>query len=712
MSSAVLPTSVLKYNNRKRNFFIVFTSLILLVVSVFAYRYFSGSTKESTKFDFERMTNEMVAKLENKIATTINVLYDLRSEVSEPDYSSQEWHNFLMLSDIDIRYPNEYSVAYAERVPKGLLTSFENNLKEQEKNGTEYKSYFVFPKSENSEHYPIKYLHTNDKDISILLGFDLGYAPEISDALRQAIDADEPKISEKVSLSSIVPSSNQEGYFLILPAYSMTKIKDLPLSERRKYVAGMVVAWINPRIITKDISSPTIGYEVLDGDKKILTSSNFVSDKNSIVLKKEIKLLNKTFGVNFYTTSGFEVSSFEKYLPVYVLVIALLLNLMWYITVYLILSSRGKAINLAKEATSDLVKFKQAVDGVSDHVVITNTSGVIIYANRAAEKTTGYSDEEMIGRTPSIWGKQMSKEYYEAFWKTIKTDKKPYTGQLTNRRKTGELYEVEISVSPILDEAGNVEYFVGIERDITKQKALERMKTEFISLASHQLRTPLSAVKWFGKMLSDGDAGKLSPLQAEYMNKINDSNEREIKLVNSLLNVSRIESGRILVDPKPTDIKTLVNAVVNEVRVSGSGTKKEITWDVDQGVPEMTLDADLIRHVYMNLLTNAVRYTGDEGKIELKVMVRAGELVSEVKDNGIGIPPEEQSRVFEKFFRASNATKKETDGNGLGLYLAKTIVESSGGKMGFITKEGEGTTFWFTLPLVGMQKKSGELTMV
>lgn len=702
----------LEGKNRKRVFYIVLTSVILTVVSMVTWVYFKRFSEESRKFEYERETDGIVSMMKTKVTATVNLLYDLRAIVSDERLISNKWNDFLLAADLEARFPGMYSVGYAQMVNKDLLEKFETDVKRDEKNNPEYDNYFVFPKSENKYYYPLKYLHTSDKDISVLLGFDLGYASEINTALAQAVETGGPKMSERMNLGEVIPDSKQSGYLVLLPVYSMNAVNELPPSERKRYLMGLVGAWLSPMRMMANINLNEYQFKVFDGDKMIFSSGNNPPPQNALSTRKEMKLLNKVFYVDFVSTNEFRVNWLQDNLASVALIIVVVINGMWYVTVYQILSSRGRAIKMAREATSDLTKFKQAVDGVSDHVIITNPGGVIVYANKAAEKITGYSVEEMIGRTPSMWGKQMPKEYYENFWKTIKVEKKPYTGQLTNRRKTGEFYDAEVSISPILGEDGEIQYFVGIERDITKQKAVEKMKTEFISLASHQLRTPLSAVKWFGKMLADGDAGVLNPLQVEYVNRITESNEREIKLVNALLNVSRIESGRIVVEPKPTSIKTLVEAVITEVRVSAAGANKEITWEVDDQVPEMNIDPDLIRHVYLNLLTNAVRYTGDDGKINLRVSARAGELVSEVRDNGIGIPYEEQGRLFEKFFRASNATKKETDGNGLGLFLAKAVVESSGGKIGFESKEGVGTTFWFTLPLTGMKKKRGELSMI
>lgn len=174
---------------------------------------------------------------------------------------------------------------------------------------------------------------------------------------------------------------------------------------------------------------------------------------------------------------------------------------------------------------------------------------------------------------------------------------------------------------------------------------------------------------------------------------------REIRLVNSLLNVSRIESGKITIDPKQTNLNKLIESLIIDFKVELENTNKKLRVIVDKKIPLEVVDEDLIRHVYSNFISNAIRYTKKDGRIVLKVFLSKNRVISEVKDNGIGIPKSEQKRVFDKFFRASNALKKETDGNGLGLYLSKTIVESSGGKIGFRSGEGKGSTFWFSLPI-------------
>lgn len=275
----------------------------------------------------------------------------------------------------------------------------------------------------------------------------------------------------------------------------------------------------------------------------------------------------------------------------------------------------------------------------------------------------------------------------------------------------GEVRHLKAYAQVVRDKSGNALKIDGLNWDITHEKEVDRMKTEFISLASHQLRTPLSAMKWFGEMLVKGDAGALNPEQKAFTENILASNKRMIELVNDLLNISRIESGRIIIDPEPVRLQEIIEEVVSETKIKINARKQRIILNIQPDLPEVSLDKKLIREVYANLITNASKYTPDEGEIRISVSIKGDDLISMVGDTGYGIEEKDKEKIFSKFFRGVKTSKFDTDGNGLGLYLVKAIVDSSGGKIWFESQEGKGTTFTFTVPITGMTKKSGDVSL-
>lgn len=229
---------------------------------------------------------------------------------------------------------------------------------------------------------------------------------------------------------------------------------------------------------------------------------------------------------------------------------------------------------------------------------------------------------------------------------------------------------------------------------------LDKVKTEFISVAAHQLRTPLSAIKWALSLLIDEDSTNLSPEQRSLIMKGYESNERIINLINEMLVVTRIESGKAQYNFTLIHIEDLINSVLSDFAGLTYAHKINLSFEKSPApLPYINADPEKIRGVIQNLIENALIYTRNGGSVVLKAVLENNMVKVSIKDNGIGIPEHQQSSIFNKFFRADNATKVQTDGSGLGLFIAKNTIEKHGGKIDFESILGKGTTFYFTLPL-------------
>ncbi len=262
----------------------------------------------------------------------------------------------------------------------------------------------------------------------------------------------------------------------------------------------------------------------------------------------------------------------------------------------------------------------------------------------------------------------------------------------------GEEFVLEVSAISLKKEAEGFGYLV-ILHDISREKIIERLKTEFVSISAHQLRTPLSAIKWTLKMLLDGDLGGITAEQREFLNRTYDSNERMINLINSLLNVSRIEEGRFVYKPVFVNLAAMTKSLLDDYQemIKQKGVIIKFIKP-SKPLPKVFADKEKIGLAIQNLIDNAIRYTPAGKKVIISLRRVKDEVEFNIKDEGVGIPKKQQNRIFTKFFRGTNVVKLDTDGSGLGLFITKNIIKAHKGKIWFESKQRKGSTFRFTLP--------------
>lgn len=256
----------------------------------------------------------------------------------------------------------------------------------------------------------------------------------------------------------------------------------------------------------------------------------------------------------------------------------------------------------------------------------------------------------------------------------------------------------------VCDEQGKPLRMLGTSQDVTLAKQLDRAKDEFISLVSHQLRTPLTIIRIHGGILEEGIVGSLDPSQEKHIRTMTRASVRLIELVDDILSISRVTLNRIRVNAKPADPNRLITACVDEALPIAEAKGATLLFLPDKTVGKVAIDTVVFGEILRNLIGNAVRYARDEdGTINVSFAKQKREFVLTVSDNGIGIPQIDQAYIFDRFYRANNATVVDSEGSGLGLYIVKLFVEAAGGRIWFESTEGVGTTFSVAFPVQGMQ---------
>ncbi len=366
--------------------------------------------------------------------------------------------------------------------------------------------------------------------------------------------------------------------------------------------------------------------------------------------------------------------------------------------------SRVALLNLAedleeasKKAEEEKDKTLAIVNNFTDGLLFFNRYKELALINPQGKKIFNIEEDEVLYKKPSEL-----KEVNERF--TILMNAIEGEMKKVFRKEMSFIDEVFLEVtSVVVENEGKEMGVLVIIHDITREKKVEKLKTEFVSLAAHQLRTPLAGIKWsLGTIIEEKQVFNLDKEVMEIIERAFEANERMVVLVNDLLNVTRIEEGKYVYEPKDVDVKEIVDIALEEykdlIESRGLGFRLEMP---EETLPKIKADMEEISLVVNNFFDNALKYT-KEGEVVLKVeSVECGKCLKvTVSDTGVGIPEEQQESMFNKFFRAENVQLMDTDGSGLGLFISKNIIEAHGGEIGFESGEGEGSSFFFTIPTV------------
>lgn len=522
------------------------------------------------------------------------------------------------------------------------------------------------------------------------LTHSLGLSLETSSAIDSAGKAINSVIPGLIVVFCLAPL-NQDQTEVEMNIYSNQHISEKNL----RLIKTNVYASLNSRCSGDFCKAPISQFEVNFLKNKITRNKKETSSKPLINhLNTPLNVLGKSIGLVSVFEQG-EKKFSKNQLPI----------------LSTIIDNLSQAIErLRTLASQENSRFSNLVDSMSDGVIMFDLNKRVLLVNPQARK---------------VIGDQAQNKSLDTFLKAIHGARKNFNQSIgfKNQKKKINMNTVvsevmkssqaanyqdvvihnrtyEFFVTPIKDFKHKISGGAIVMHDITNLKEINKLKSEFVSVASHQLRTPLTSIRLFAETILDGSVGSINQEQEEYIEHIHESAISMIQLVNNLLNLSRIEAGKLDINIKTINAIDFISNIVSDVAAIAKerGIKVIFKKPIKKSV-NISTDPNLLKQVVYNLVVNAIKYSHQEKpEVHISLGVTREKVSISIKDFGIGIPVSMQEDVFVKFFRADNAVKTETDGNGLGLYIAKTITEGLGGLISFTSKEGKGTIFNVKLP--------------
>jgi PAS domain S-box-containing protein len=379
------------------------------------------------------------------------------------------------------------------------------------------------------------------------------------------------------------------------------------------------------------------------------------------------------------------------------------------------ITERRRAEEVLRETTAML---ESLIEASPVAIIAFDADAHLTRWNPAAERTFGWTAAEVLGR-PNPLVEPADMEEFQAFFARAMGGESWRDLEVTRRGRDGSKIELSVSSGPMQSADGTIVGLVSLLADVTERKLaeaererllaalaeqnerlleLDTLKDEFVALVSHELRTPLTSIRGYLELIMDGEAGELTAEQAQFLSVIDRNSERLLRLVGDLLLVAQLEAGAMKLDLREVDLGALASESVTAATPGAEKKGIELALDVEDGTPLVLGDRSRLAQVLDNVLSNALKFTPPGGRVAVGVAVTGDGVVTEVADTGMGMTPEEQERLFQRFFRTAEATRQAIQGTGLGLTISKGIVEAHRGAISVESAKGLGTRFRIILP--------------
>lgn len=653
--------------------FIFFVSLLLTVLTAL---YVLQSANREDSLELENSAIITQQRIDDRINNYIALLRaGAGMFAGSENVTYQEFKEFVERLNLDKYYPGIQGIGYAQRTSPVQINSLVSRI-----NNTYFPSYAVRPIGEREVYFPIVYLEPQNKRNEAAMGFDMYSQETRREAMRSAWINGTSTTSGKVTLVQEIEGEVQAGFLIYTPMYIGGDIPETE-EQREQLLHGFIYSPFRAGDLLNDIAVQShnegIDFVVYEGTETIEENLMYMPKDTTYINDKQlhrvvpINVGGRDWTIEVYANDNFDYSDQRDLVP-YMVLAGVAISTLLYL--------------LSRSQYQSRERIARILNSITDGFFSVDKNWNFTYLNSEANKVLSQGETSLKGK--NMW------DVFPGFEKNIFG--KAYKKAMKERRAiiVEGYYEFNDSwfeARAYPSGRGLSIYF----QDITKRKQLENQKDEFLGIASHELKTPVTSVKAYGQLLERKFKEKGDKESSTLLHKMNKQIDRLSLLINDLLDVSRIQSGKIQFRFDNFDIVELVNDTVEDMNRT---TNHKITIKSPKKVKGVYGDSERIGQVLTNLISNAIKYSEGKEKVDVILEAQKSTVSICVKDYGIGIPKKEQKRIFERFYRSKDARQNNFAGVGLGLYISNEIVKRHGGKMTVKSEAGKGSEFCFIIP--------------